>query len=173
MNYILPTIISLILLSGCGYKPSAKFAREVVGENISTSINISASDPANSVIIKDAISSAIVSIFNASLSDKSVSDTHLELSTGSPSYKAIEFDENGFVVSYRMSIKLNINSYTNGIKKSYTSTGTYDFAVSPNATITDQERFEAIKFSATKAIRSFVSKVSVDGARKSKNKKEN
>lgn len=160
-------ILSLILLfaiSGCGYTPSSKFARAVMGEKISTNINISAIDPENTVIIKDAVDEAIIEVFHASLRSRDESDTHLEISISNPSYSPIVYDKDGFIVGYRMSLRLNIVRHHSGVSKRYSLSGTYDFSVSPNAVITDQERFEAIKFSATKAINSFVAKVSAEGA---------
>ena len=57
------------------------------------------------------------------------------------------------------------------MSKNYSTNGTYDFSVSPNAVLTDQERFDAIKFSSEKAIKSFIAQVSAEGARE-KNAKE-
>ena len=167
---ILLLIAVAIVFSSCGYKPSSKFAREVVGEKISTSIVISSSDPENSVIIKNAIDSAIIMTFHASLRQRADSDTHLELSTSTPVYVPIEYDANGFIIAYRMSIILNIKRYNKGVSKVYISKGTYDFSITPNAIVTDQERFDAIKFSAHKAIRSFIAQVSAEGSRVNKRK---
>ncbi len=166
-------VLSLLIVLGfasCGYKPSAKFSRDVMGEKISTSIIISAQDPENTVIIKDAVDEAIIEVFHASLHDRATSDTHLVLSIANPSYTPIVYDKDGFVIAYRMKIELSIVSYHSGAIKRYRASGTHDFAVTPNAVVTDQERFEAIQFSAAKAIRSFVAQVSAEGAR-SKNKK--
>lgn len=158
------TLIAL-LFSACGYKPSSKFARESLGEKISTSIEISLVDPENSVIVKDAIDNAIISIFHTSLVDKNQSDTHLILSLNTPKYIPIEYDTNGFVIAYRMSLTLKIKKYNKGLKKTYTCKGTHDFSITPNAIVTDQERFDAIKLSAQKAISSFIAQASVEGAR--------
>ncbi|EQB39880.1 hypothetical protein M947_04685 [Sulfurimonas hongkongensis] len=169
-------ILSLILvltISGCGYTPSSKFARTVMGEKISTSIRISAQDPENTVLIKDAVDEAIIEVFHASLRSRDESDTHLDISISNPIYVPIVYDKDGFVIGYKMSLNLNIIRHHSGVSKSYSHSGTYDFAVSPNAVVTDQERFEAIKFSAAKAIESFVAKVSAEGAtaqKKSKSK---
>ncbi|MDA3907483.1 MAG: hypothetical protein PF437_00195 [Sulfurimonas sp.] len=164
-------ILSILILLGfasCGYKPSSKFSRAVMGDKISTSIVISAQDPENTVIIKDAVDEAIIEVFHASLRDRASSDTHLTLSIANPSYSPIVYDNDGFVIGYRMSVSLSIIRLHSGISKSYSVTGTYDFTVAPNAVVTDQERFEAIRFSAAKAIRSFVAKVSAEGARAKK-----
>ena len=155
----------LLLFSACGYKPSAKYSRAVVGEKISTSVIISAQDPENTVIIKDAVDSAIIEVFHASLTSKKYSETHLNLSISPPSYTPIQYDSNGYVIAYRATIRLGIIRETSGVRKNYTTTGTYDFAVVPNAVLTDQERFDAIKFSSAKAISAFVAKVSAEGTR--------
>jgi len=163
-SFILLILIA-ILFSACGYKPSSKFSRDVVGEKISTSVVVSVQDPENTVIIKDAVDRAIIEVFRASLTSRENSQTHLNLSIGNPSYTPVQYDSDGFVIAYRMSIVLNIAKYHNGLTKNYSTSGTYDFAVVANAVVTDQERFDAIKQSAAKAIRSFIAQVSAEGAR--------
>lgn len=167
---VLVLVFAMFFISACGYKPSAKFARDIVGEKVSTSVVISLEDPENTVLVKDAVDTAIIEEFHASLVDRASSDTHLVLSIGSPSYSPVVYDSNGYVVGYRMSITLNIIKIHNGVSKAYTASGTYDFTVSPNAVITDQERFDAIRFGAQKAIRSFIAQVAAQGARAKKKK---
>jgi len=161
------TLLLLIILgvvSGCGYKPSAKYARDILGNSISTSISISATDPENSVLIKDSVDSAIIETFHASLVNKHQSQTHLHLSVSNPTYTPLQYDNNGYIISYRAELKLTIVRESKDIKKKYVTTGTYDFSVTPNAVLTDQERFDAIKYSALKAIAGFVAKVSAEGS---------
>ena len=165
---VLLLLLIVITIGGCGYKPSAKFSRDTLGKKISTSVVISAQDPENTVIIKDAVDRAIIEVFQASLVSRSVSDTHLVLSMGTPRYSPIVYDENGFVIGYRMTVVLSIISHNNGISKKYNTKGHYDFTVAPNAIVTDQERFEAISFSAQRAIRSFIAQASAEGARSGK-----
>lgn len=158
-------LFAIVLLHGCGYKPSSKYAKSIVGERISTSVVISEEDPENTVIIKDALDSAIIQVFRSSLVPQDASTTHLNIKISNPSYTPIQYNEEGFVIAYRMGLSLQIEKIYNGIHKNYSTHGTYDFAVEPNAVITDQERFNAIKLSAAKAITSFVAKISAQGAR--------
>ena len=174
MNFktqLIKAVLLLLVLSqfiSCGYKASSKYSRDVVGEKISTSVVISAQDPENTVLIKDAVDSAIIKIFHASLVDRKDSQTHLSLSIREPSYAPIQYDSNGYIISYRATIILGIIRESKGVKKSYTSSGTYDFVVVPNAVLTDQERFDAIRFGSIKAISSFIAEVSAEGSRKKK-----
>ena len=155
----------LLALSGCGYKPSAKYSRQVVGEKISTNVVISAQDPENTVLIKDAVDRAIVAVFHASLVEKKYADTDLSISVSEPTYAPIQYNGDGFVIAYRATIIMHITRKTKDMKKNYNAVGTYDFAIAPNAVITDQERFDAIRYSAQKAIAAFIAQVSAEGSR--------
>lgn len=166
-KYLLSLSVVTLLtlgLNSCGYKPSSKYSRSITGEKISTNVTISMVDPENTVIIKDAVDSAIVSVFHASLVDRAYADTHLDISMSSPLYIPIEYNIDGYVVAYRAKVSLFIIRHTKDEIKKYTTYGTYDFSVEPNAIITDQERFSAIKNSAAKAIQSFIAKMSAEGS---------
>lgn len=167
---IVSLFLVLLLFTACGYTPSSKFARQVVGEKISTSVIISAIDPENTVIVKDAVDAAIIQVFHASLSPRDISQTHLVLKLGNPSYSPIQYDTDGFVISYRTNLSLNILRTTDEESKNYHVSGTYDFAIQPNAIVSDKQRFDAIKYSSVKAIKSFIAQVASEGARE--NKKE-
>lgn len=157
--------IAIFLFTGCAYTPSAKFSRQVVGEKISTTVIVSELDPQNSVVVKDAINRAVIEVFQASISDKKNSDSHLILNMQTPSYTPIVYDKDGFVIGYRMKVTISFEQIKSGISKKRVTSGYYDFSVAPNAIVTDQSRFDAINFAAQRAIRSFVSQVSADGAR--------
>jgi len=168
MQYLLKFLLIAALLfelSGCGYKPSSKYARKVVGERIYTRVIISEQNPENSVLIKDAVDSAIIEVFKASLSEKEYADTTLTFSISEPSYAPIQYNSDGFIIAYRATVVLTIMRETDDTKKRYRAVGTYDFTIAPNAVITDQERFEAIRNSAQKGISSFIAQISAEGSR--------
>jgi len=154
-----------ILLSSCGYKPSAKYARVVVGEKVSTSVVISLQDPENTVLIKDALDSAILKVFHESLRPRNIADTHLNIFMSDIEYQPVQYNNDGFVVAYRAYIKLKIERKTHDKKELYITKGTYDFAIDANSIVSNQQRFEAIENSSIKAIKSFVAKVAAQGAR--------
>ncbi|MDD2652644.1 MAG: hypothetical protein PHX44_06305 [Sulfurimonas sp.] len=158
----------LFFASGCGYAPNAKFSRDVMGEKISTSVVVSAEDPQNTVVIKDAVDKAVIEVFQASLTTKEASDSHLVIKMGKPTYTPVVYDENGYVTGYRMSVVLHIERDSKGVSKKYQTRGFHDFSVAPNAIVTDQDRFNAIGFAAQRAIRAFVAQVSAEGARAKK-----
>lgn len=164
MRFFLPiTLLIIVFFSACGYRPSSKFARDIIGQKVSTAVKISSKNPENSVIMKDAVDKAILMTFNTALVNRTKSDTHLLFSISSPIYTPIKFDSDGFVVAYKMTIYLDIVRYFHGKSKLYQTKGIYEFPITPNAILTDQERFEAIKSGAQKAINSFIAQLSSDG----------
>lgn len=166
MRYFINTVLLFIFVisfSSCGYRPSAKFARNVMGNSISTTIKISLQDPQNTVQIKDALDSAILEIFHTSLKPRSEAKTHLDIEMKSIEYVPLAFDTEGFIVAYRSKTTLYIYKTTNGKTKMYKSYGTYDFSIVANAVLTDSERYNAIKYGAKKAIRSFMAQVTSEG----------
>jgi len=155
----------LTLLSGCGYLPSSKEARKVMGESVSTKVIISMTDPENTVVLKDALDEAVIRRFQTNLRHKKNAQTHLDIALQSVNFSALQYDENGYVISYRTTINLSITRITASFTKRYSAVGNFDFTINPNAIITDQQRFEAISKSATKALDSFVAQVAAEGTR--------
>ncbi|RUM63690.1 MAG: hypothetical protein DSZ04_04740 [Sulfurimonas sp.] len=164
ISILLLVIIITVSISNCGYKPSSKYAKEILGNKISTSIVISQTDPQNSLIVKDAVDKAIIAVFHASLVERRYATTHLVINMSTPSYSPLQYNTDGFIIAYRAKITLMISRESKDLKKIYTSRGTYDFSVVPNSVLTDKERFDAIKFSSFKAISAFITQVSAEGS---------
>jgi len=154
-----------VLLVGCGYHPSSKEARKVMGDTVSTKVIISMTDPENTVVLKDALDEAVIRRFQTNLRHRKDAKTHLDIELKSVSFNALQYDQNGYIISYRTTINLVITRITSVLTKRYTAVGNFDFTINPNAIITDQQRFEAIANSATKALDSFVAQVAAEGSR--------
>ncbi|MBV5321078.1 MAG: hypothetical protein JZU62_05290 [Sulfuricurvum sp.] len=155
---------TFFFLAGCGYQPASHLAKNVLGESVSTEVVISMEDPQNSVIIKDAVDTAVITKFRTSLVSKNVASTHLKISIGSVSFSPLRYDTDGYVITYRTSVGMVISRMFQGKVKNYTTHGTYDFEIEPNAIISDQARFEAIRQGAQKGIDAFVAQIAAEGA---------
>ncbi len=163
--HLLITVVFALLLTGCGYQPSSKEARKVMGDTVSTTVIISMTDPENTVVLKDALDEAVIRRFQTNLRHRNEAKTHLNIQLNSVGFSALQYDENGYIISYRTTINLAITRITPVLTKRYSAVGNYDFTINPNAIITDQQRFEAIANSATKALDSFVAQVAAEGSR--------
>ena len=157
-------LITLILFTGCGYQPASHYAKSVLGESVSTEVVISMEDPQNTVIIKDAVDMAVITKFRTSLVSQNRAQTHLKIAIGSVSFTPLRYDTDGYIITYRTTVVMFIERTSGDKKGSYSAHGMYDFAIEPNAIITDQARFEAIRQGSQKGIDSFIAQVAAQGA---------
>jgi len=157
-------VLLLVLMAGCGYQPASHYAKNVVGESVSTEVVISMEDPQNSVIIKDAVDTAVITKFRTALVPKNSSMTHLKIAVASVDFIPLQYDINGYIITYRTTVTMSILRTTEGKSASYATRGNYDFAIEPNAIITDQARFEAIDQGAQKALDAFIAQLAAEGA---------
>lgn len=157
-------IMAMMMFAGCGYTSAAHYAQSVVGESVSTEVLISAEDPQNTVIIKDAVDTAVITKFRTPLTSKNASQTHLKIQIASVIFSPLRYDTNGYVVTYRTTVSMKVNRSTLGKSKEYSTSGMYDFDIEPNAIISDQARFGAISLSAQKAIDAFIAQIVAEGS---------
>lgn len=164
MRILTGCIMAMLMFMGCGYKSAAHYAQSVVGESVSTEVLISMEDPQNTVIIKDAVNTAVITKFRTSLTSKNASQTHLKIQISSVSFSPLRYDTNGYVTTYRTTVSMGIMRKTLDKTHTYSASGMYDFDIEPNAIISDQARFNAISLSAQKAIDSFIAKIAAEGS---------
>ncbi|MDQ1297628.1 MAG: hypothetical protein QG558_166 [Campylobacterota bacterium] len=164
MRILAGCITAMMMFAGCGYTSAAHYAQSVVGESVSTEVLISAEDPQNTVIIKDAVDTAVITKFRTPLTSKNASQTHLKIQIASVTFSPLRYDTNGYVITYRTTVSMRVNRSTLGKSKEYSTSGMYDFDIEPNAIISDQARFGAISLSAQKAIDAFIAQIVAEGS---------
>ncbi len=157
-------LVLVLFFVSCGYKPVSKISEDVLGDKIYVSIAVSLNDPKNSVLIKDSVLEAVVSRFDRKLVERQNANTLMHVKLNSINFSPIVYDKNGYVISYRTRVVLNIlTNLKNGKKISYDASGEYDFNIEPNSIISDSKRFEAIKGSSLDALDEYVAFISIKG----------
>lgn len=162
---LLAPFLMLLMVSGCGYIPSAKYARGVLGSNVYATVEILSAEPENAVIIKDAFNEALISRFRVHLTKRKFADTVLNVKIQNPRFENLELDSNGYVVAKRVTVSLQIQRTRDKVTKSYTVSGAYDYDIDPNGVVSDAQRFTAIKLASYRALESLVTKLAVEGVK--------
>ena len=160
---LLAVFLSLTMLAGCGYRPTSRAAKPVLGESVSTRVVISMQDPDNTVLLKDALNEAVVNRFRTRLTDAAHAQTHLLIALRNTEFIPVQYDTNGYIISYRAIVTLEITRTRGEKTEHYFTKGTHLFTIEPNAIISDLVRYEAIKYGSEKALDSFVAKVANEG----------
>ena len=170
MIKIIGSLVILVFIAACGYKPTAHYSKELLGERIHVDVTISRKDPKNSVLIKDAVNEAVITRLGGKLSTKEEATSELYVKIGSTSFSPILYNEDGYVTSYKAKVSLNIKYILkNGKSESFSTVGEYDFPIAENddgttnSVISDNKRFEAIKLASLDALNEFVSRIAIIG----------
>jgi len=149
---LLAPIAALLLLAGCGYRPSSHYTRHALGHNIYTEINIPIEDPESSILIIDAINEAVVSKFKAHLTSKEEADTQLLIKSATFATAGLQKDEKGYTILYRTTATLAIELTTKTAKRTFNVSGIYDFAVTAESVVSEEKRLASFKLATIKAL---------------------
>ena len=170
MKQLFLGLLLAVFISGCGYKPSSYYAKQALGSKIYADVTISRQDPRNSVLIKDAVNEAVVSRFGAKLVSKEEAESVLHVKIDSISFSPTVYDRFGYVIAYKATVVLAIQ-YEDANKKvqKLTASGEYDFSIDANSVVSDNNRFDAIRYASNDALDEFVSKIAIKGLRNGNN----
>lgn len=170
MKQLFLGLLLAVFISGCGYKPSSYYAKQALGSKIYADVTISRQDPRNSVLIKDAVNEAVVSRFGAKLVSKEEAESVLHVKIDSISFSPTVYDRFGYVIAYKATVVLAIQ-YEDANKKvqKLTASGEYDFSIEANSVVSDNNRFDAIRYASNDALDEFVSKIAIKGLRNGNN----
>ncbi|WP_323668898.1 LPS assembly lipoprotein LptE [Aliarcobacter butzleri] len=164
---VLLTIFSVslaFLFVACGYKPSTYYAKKEMEGNVYVKLDVSLVDPRNSVLVKDAVTKILIQKLDSNLVDKEKdADVVMNLGISSVDLSALQYDARGYNKLYKAQVFIKVDYYRkeNGIKKSFTVDGEYDFAVDIGGTITDANRYDAITKASDQAVSEVVSRIAV------------
>ncbi|MCG3664719.1 LPS assembly lipoprotein LptE [Aliarcobacter butzleri] len=164
---VLLTIFSVslaFLFVACGYKPSTYYAKKEMEGNVYVKLDVSLVDPRNSVLVKDAVTKILIQKLDSNLVDKEKdADVVMNLGISSVNLSALQYDAKGYNKLYKAQVFIRVDYYRkeNGIKKSFTVDGEYDFAVDIGGTITDANRYDAITKASDQAVSEVLSRIAV------------
>lgn len=165
LHIFLLLFVSFFIFAGCGYKPTATYAKNEINGKVYVSVNINIDNAKNSVLVKDAVNEMIVGQFNSKLTtNKSIANTIVNVSLSSVSFKTLQSDSSGFAKLYRTNVTIAfkyLNVKTNKTK-SINVSGTQDYSVDTDSVITDAKKEESVKIAAQKALSDLFSNIALE-----------
>lgn len=156
-------VISL-LLTACGYRPSAYYAKKEMDGNVFVKLNVRLEDPKNSVLVKDAMNKILIQRLDSRIvSDEKLADVKMDLSISSIGFSVLQYDNAGYNKLYKavVVVKVDYTRVDNEVKKSFTVEGEHDFSVDDGTTITESKRYDAIVNASNKAVDEILSRIAV------------
>ena len=156
-------LLTLLLLTSCGYKPSSHYTSKVISEKVYTEVDVSLSDPENSVLVKDALNRALYSRLKSLATTKKEAKSSIFVSYQSIRFIPLQYDRKGYVVYYQANIVLKFKIEKGKQKEERQILGRYEFPIRPSAIISNDLRFKAIEKCSLNALDQFITYISSRG----------
>lgn len=158
------TISIAFFINACGYKPSTYYAKKEMEGNVFVKLDVSLEDPRNSVLVKDAVNKILLQKLDSKIvNDRNRADVIMNLGINKVKISTLQYDKEGYNKLYKAEVVIKVDYFRkdDGIKKSFTVDGEYDFSIDIGTTLTDSNRFDAISNASTKAVDEILSKIAV------------
>jgi len=156
-------IVTLFLLTACGYKPSSQYCKRMISQKVYTEVEVSLSDPENAVLVKDALNRALYTRLKSQASRKEDAGSSIKVSYKSIRFVPLQYNRNGYVVYYQANITLKFVFEKGKKREERLLIGRYEFPIRPSAIISNDLRFQAIEQGSVKALDEFISYISAKG----------
>lgn len=163
MQNFFTSMLLILFLTACGYKPSSQYTQKIMGEKVYTQVDVSLADPENSVLIKDALNKALYTRLKSRATRKKYATSSIYIKYNDISFMPLQYDQNGYVVYYQAVIRLGFRLIKDKFKEKRTIVGYYGFPIRPSAIISNDLRLKAIEKGSLKALDQFISYLSVKG----------
>ena len=156
-------LLTLIIFTACGYKPSAQYAQKLIGERVYTEVDVSLSDPENAVLTKDALNMALQTRLKRRVSKQNSADSSIFVYYKNIRFIPLQYDRNGYVVFYQAHITLDFTFKKGKMIENRKLIGRFEFPIRPSAIISNDLRLKAIEQGSLKALDEFITYLSVKG----------
>ncbi len=163
-------ILSILVLTACGYKPSSQYVKEIFADSVYVEVKVDTVEPENAPFIKDEMNRLVYTRFKGHVTSKALAESKIYVDYKGTSYTPLAY-EDGYVTRYRADVHVNFKMETKEgiINKAIHSRVESDIQASSLTSST--LRTEAIRVGLAKALDEFIGYVSARGLQEEKNNK--
>jgi len=160
-------MMSLLIISGCGYRPVSKEARVFLPDPVYVDVKLSGVEPQNGVYLKEEILRVLMTRFHEkTVSDASAARSRIEVPSYHFSYSPLTYDKNGYVIRYRVGSSITFQVTTPKEKVQKVISTSEDVNIQPGSLTSSAARDAAIRVAIRKAMDKWIAYVAQKGVGK-------
>ena len=165
MKIVLNFFIAVFIVA-CGYVPTSKLADNILDEKVYVNVELSPQDPKNSIFVADTLKEMVISKLGRKLALKHEADDIINVGMNNLEFIPLIYDKNGYVIKYKAKLNLNFHVvFKDGSEENFSTSGSYNFDISPNSIISDSARQMAIREASKEAFDEFISVIAIRGSK--------
>jgi len=159
---LLFTIIALLMLSACGYKPSSHLIQNVFSDSMYVEVVIDRVEPENAPYIKDEMNRLVYTRFRGHIVPKEQAESQIRIDYQGSTFTPLTYEE-GYVVRYRANIRVKFDMVTKQGRLSKTIVSVFESDIEKSSLNSSTLRTEAIRKGLEKSLNEFLAYASARG----------
>ena len=158
-----------LLLTACGYKPSAHAVRNLFSDSVYVEVNVDRAEPENAPYVKDEMNKIIYQRFKGHVASKEAAESQIYIDYKGSSFTPLTYTD-GYVTRYRANVRVHFRMVTKQGVLSKTISAIYESDINQSSLQSSALRIEAIKKGLEKALDEFMAYASAKGMLSAKSK---
>ncbi len=164
LSFLISSVASLVLISGCGYRPASQYARHILPDPVYVDVRLSGVEPQNGVYLKEEIMKVLRTHFQERVvSDKGRSVSQITVPNYTISYSPLTYDTDGYVTRYRVTANIVFILKTPKETLHKKISAAEDVSIQPGSLTSTAAREYAIRVAIRKAMDNFIAWVAQKG----------
>ena len=154
----------LLIIGGCGYKPISQYSSDILGDKVFVDVKIDAVEPDNGVFLKEEIMRTLRTRLDTQVvSNKKEADSVILVPKYHFSYSALNYDNNGYVIRYRVHTDITFDIITKKGKYHKVIHIDEDVGIKASSLTSSIARDSAIHYSIKKAMDKLIAFIAQKG----------
>lgn len=164
-HFSLLTLLAVLLLTACGYKPSSQYIQKTFDDNVYVEVVVDRIEPENAPFIKDEMNRLIYTRFKGRVTSKEQAGSSIRIVYTGTTFTPLAY-ENGYISRYRANVRVSFDMMTKKgrIKKKISAIVESD--IQSGSVDSSAVKIEAIRLGMAKALDEFLAYVSAYSANK-------
>ena len=156
------TIIALVMITACGYKPSAHMVKNVFEDTVYVDVIVDRAEPENATYVKDEMNRLVYTRFKGRVTSKEEAKSQIYIVYAGSTFTPLAYEE-GYVTRYQANIKVRFTMVTKEGKLNKTISSVVESDIQASSLTSSALRTDAIRKGLGKALDEFLAYVSAKG----------
>lgn len=158
------TLCIFLSFTACSYEPATYYAKRELNKDVFVALDLSLTEPRNSVLIKDAITKILIQRLGSKLVDsQEESDIIMNLKIKSVDFTTLQYDKDGYNKLYKAKVSIGVRYLDKSTQKAkdFSVLGETNFAVDIGSSINDTHKYNAIREASNDAMTEILSRIAI------------
>jgi len=161
--FVITGFTLVLLLAGCGYKPSSHYMKNLFADTIYVKVNVDAAEPENAPFIKDEMNRMVINRLKAKIVPKAQAKSQIIVSYNGSRFVPVALNKDGYIVRYRADVRVHFDMITKHGKLSRNIHAVHEADIQASSYFSSKLRTEAIRKGLEKALDQFLAFAAVKG----------